>query len=795
MTTLDTPAGVEPVEAVDLTEVDRIVAEHGTEAGAAIPILQALQARFRYLPRPALERVCELTDISPVRMQGISTFYAQFRHIPMGQHLVSVCHGTACHVSGAQAITDALHRHLQIAEGDDTDPQKLFTVQKVACLGCCSLAPVMSVDGEIYGHLTQEGVGWALERFLRSLSRPKLPPERIAEGTMVGPRPQFRVSLVSCCVANGTMEVREALLREVERLGSAADVKCAGCVGLCDIAPFIDYIAPDGRLVRYAKVDPAAVREIVRRHVHPSGLARRAKGAYDRAADLLFTDAAWRSADDYDAAHDDAAISAFLGKQEHVVMEGSGRLDPLDLAEYEERGGYEALRKCLAEMTPEQVIATVEEAGLRGRGGAGYPAGAKWRTTARQPDDVKYIIMNGDEGDPGAFMDRTLLEAFPHRVLEGMVIAAYAVGAHEAYLYIRHEYPRATERILGAIDQATTAGYLGDDVLGSGFGLRLHVREGAGAFVCGEETGLMASIEGRRGTPRFRPPYPSELGLWGRPTCINNVETYANVPWIIRNGPAAFAAIGTPESRGTKVFALAGAVRRGGLIEVPMGITVREIVEEIGGGVPDGHAFKAVQVGGPSGGCIPAALADTPVDYEDLTARGAMMGSGGIVVLDDTACMVDVARYFLDFTQNESCGKCTFCRVGTRRMLEILERLCKGATKARDLDELEALAGRVARASLCGLGRTAPNPVLTTLRYFRDEYEAHVDGRCPARRCVDLITFTITDRCIGCTRCAQHCPADAIEPRPYERHEIDQDACVRCGTCKGVCPVDAVEVE
>jgi NADH-quinone oxidoreductase subunit F len=391
-------------------------------------------------------------------------------------------------------------------------------------------------------------------------------------------------------------------------------------------------------------------------------------------------------------------------------------------------------------------------------------------------------------------MDRMMLESYPYRILEGMAVAATAVGAEEGVLYIRAEYPLAVTRVSEAIRRMEEAGYLGDDILGTGRRLSLRIMQGAGAFVCGEETALLQSIMGRRGMPRFRPPYPAEAGLWGKPTLVNNVETYALVPWIIRNGAGAFAALGTERSKGTKVFAMAGKVERVGLIEVPMGVTIRQCVEEIGGGVAGGRRFKAVQIGGPSGGCVPERLADVPVDYEALLEVGAMMGSGGLVVLDDTDCMVDIARYFLSFTQDQSCGRCTPCRVGTRRMLDILERLCGGEGRKGDLEELASLARYIKQASLCGLGKTAPNPVLSTLEYFRDEYEAHIEGRCPAGRCKALITYSITDDCIGCTRCAQHCPAEAIAMRPYERHEIDNEKCVRCDTCRQICPVDAVEV-
>ncbi len=411
-----------------------------------------------------------------------------------------------------------------------------------------------------------------------------------------------------------------------------------------------------------------------------------------------------------------------------------------------------------------------------------------------QPSPVKYIICNGDEGDPGAFMDRMLLESFPYRVIEGMIIAARAVGAHQGYLYIRAEYPAAVRQISFALQRCRERGFLGDSIMGTPHGLNLSIKQGAGAFVCGEETALIHSIEGQRGTPRVRPPYPAESGLWGKPTLINNVETYALLPWIFRNGGDAFAEFGTESSRGTKVFALAGKVVRGGLIEVPMGVTVREIVEEIGGGVCPGRRFKAVQIGGPSGGCVPAELADTPVDYEALAKVGAIMGSGGMVVLDNTDCMVDIARFFLRFTQNESCGKCTFCRVGTKRMLDIMDRICAGKGRSGDIKQLEQLSGTVSAGSLCGLGKTAPNPVLSTLRHFRDEYEAHLKGRCPAGKCQDLIHYEVSSDCIGCTLCAQHCPVDAIPFTPYERHKINDDQCTRCDTCRSVCPETAVVI-
>ncbi len=785
--------GATGADSVDLSYVDRVVERTGRDREAVIPILQALQEHYRYLPAEALRRVCELTDITPAEVTGVATFYTQFRHRPVGEHLIRVCHGTACHVKGAEQVTEAIYRLLDIPEDEDTDRDGLFTIERVACLGCCTLAPVIQIDGVTYGHLSSDNVADAVKDFLELDRRGLLTPApKGAEGGADG-LAEIRIGIGSCCIAGGSMDVRRALEGAVNELAAPAVVKPVGCVGMCHRTPLVEVVVPGEEPALYAKVRPRDAEGIVRRHFEPHGL-RRVRAAVSSALDHLLDDRSWRPVTRYALDVRDAPVCSFLGRQVHIATEYGGCLDPFDIDEYLDGGGFEALRTCLMEMTPEQVIDEVKRSGLRGRGGAGFPTGLKWELVRREEGEPKYIICNGDEGDPGAFMDRMILESYPFRVLEGMIIGAYAAGCHEGVLYIRAEYPLAVQRVWNAIRRCEERGLLGEDILGSGFDLRLGIREGAGAFVCGEESALLASVEGRRGNPRLRPPYPSEQGLWGRPTLINNVETWVVVPWIIREGAEQFAALGTERSKGTKVFALAGKVKRGGLIEVPMGITIGEIVEEIGGGVAEGREFKAVQIGGPSGGCIPAELADTPVDYEALTGVGAIMGSGGLVVLDDSDCMVDVAHYFLEFTQRESCGKCTPCRIGTRRMLEILDRISTGEGEEGDLARLEELALMVKRSSLCGLGQTAPNPVLSTLRYFRDEYQAHIEGRCPAGKCRALIRYEITDECIGCTKCAQACPADAIEMRPLQVHEIDQERCIRCGTCASVCPVDAVEV-
>jgi NADH:ubiquinone oxidoreductase subunit F (NADH-binding)/(2Fe-2S) ferredoxin/Pyruvate/2-oxoacid:ferredoxin oxidoreductase delta subunit len=483
-------------------------------------------------------------------------------------------------------------------------------------------------------------------------------------------------------------------------------------------------------------------------------------------------------------------------KEVRVVLRNCGKIDPENIEDYIAEDGYQALGKVLSEMTPEQTIQCVAASGLRGRGGAGFPAGKKWQITRDVPDFPKYLTCNADEGDPGAFMNRRVLEGDPHSVLEGMIIAAYAIGASRGYIYCRAEYPLAVRTLNIAIQQARAMGFLGENILGSGFSFDLEVRQGAGAFVCGEETALMASIEGHRGEPRPRPPFPSVKGLWGKPTNNNNVETYANVPQIILNGPEWFAGMGTERSKGTKTFAIAGDVCNTGLIEVPLGITLREVIFDVGGGIPNNKKFKAVQIGGPMGGCLPARFLDLPVDYEALTSAGAMMGSGGFVVMDEDTCMVDIARYFMDFTQDESCGKCTPCRVGTRRILDILQRICGGEGRQGDIELLESLCAEIQATSLCGLGQGAPNPVLSTLQHFRDEYEAHIyEKRCPARVCRSLIRYSILEGpCTGCTVCARNCPVEAISGERRQLHHIDPDTCIRCGICMQVCNFNAITV-
>jgi len=771
--------------------VDGIVAKQGTSVEAVIPILQAIQEAYHYLPVEALERVCATTDISPSRITGISTFYGQFRHQPAGKHSIKICTGTACHVKGALQVYDGFRRELKLKGLEDTDSQGLFTIEKVACLGCCTIAPVIRIDSVTYGQVAPEKAGEILNDFL--LNKATLQPEEHpAEPSGPNGQGEIRIGLGSCCIASGSSEVKSALEKILSEAHIHLDVKQVGCVGICHQVPVLEIVKPGEPAAYYAKIKPEEVKDVVLSHFRPEGFFNRLKIDVVGLFEQILRDGTPLSVRRYRAEERDTPVAEFLDPQMNIATENRGVVRPTDLAEYRRSGGFKALTQCLKEFTQQQVIDTIFESGLRGRGGAGFPTGKKWKMVKEEKASSKYVICNGDEGDPGAFMDRMILESYPFRVIEGMIIAGFATGAQEGIFYIRAEYPLAVSRVNEALDKCSDAGFLGDDILDSGFAFQIRIFEGAGAFVCGEETALIASVEGNRGLPRIRPPYPAKSGLNGKPTLVNNTETFAFISWIIRHGAEKFARIGINGSKGTKVFALAGKVNRGGLIEVPMGMSIRRIVEEIGGGIAGGKAFKAVQIGGPSGGCIPASLADLTVDYEGLMEVGSMMGSGGMVVLDETDCMVDIAYYFLSFTQSQSCGRCTFCRIGTRRMLELLEKIRSGKGVPEDLKTLEHLAGSIKQGSLCGLGKTAPNPVISTLVYFREEYEAHLQGRCPAGKCAPLISYTVTDECIGCTKCAQRCPSEAIEYKPFEKHFIDQEKCIKCGTCRQVCPENAI---
>ena len=574
---------------------------------------------------------------------------------------------------------------------------------------------------------------------------------------------KINVGMASCGLASGALSVFDSLK---EAIGHEVPVLRTGCVGSCSYEPIVDIISDNGEIFRYKNVTTEIVKEIVEIHV---------KGGNPLNEYLLHQD-------------------IILEKQFRVVMRNKGNIDPESIGDYESQEGYAAFQQVLTEMTPKDVINEVKKSGLRGRGGAGFPTGLKWEFTYKEKSDLKYVICNADEGDPGAFMDRNILESDPHSVIEGMLIAGYAIGSDSGFIYCRAEYPLAIKRLKVAINQAQERGYIGDNILGKHFSFNITIKEGAGAFVCGEETALMASIEGKRGNPRPKPPFPAQSGLWSKPTNINNVKTFANIAWIIRNGWEEFHKIGVEHSTGTAIFSLAGNIKQPGMVEVPMGTSLREIIFDIGGGILDDKEFKGVQTGGPSGGCLPSSHLDSPVDYETMAASGSIMGSGGMIVLNEDNCMVKLAHYFLTFTQEESCGKCVPCRVGTRAMLIILDRIIKGEGEERDLMILEELAHTVKMGSLCGLGQTAPNPVLTTLKYFRSEYQSHIlEKRCLAKDCQDLIEYAVDeDTCNGCTLCTRNCPVNAVSGEKGKVHYIDLILCIKCGICYSSCPKNAI---
>jgi NADH-quinone oxidoreductase subunit F len=774
--------------------VDGIVSRHGTSVEFVIPILQDIQQEFHFLPEAALKRVCEITDISPARITGISTFFSQFRHHQAGKHMIRVCTGTACHVKGALHVYDAFRRELKLVDREDTDAEGTFTIEKVSCLGCCTLAPVVRIDDVTYGHVLPEKTGEILRDFLLK-NNTVTTGIKESKNRQLKEQGEIRIGLGSCCIASGSSDVKAELEKTLMEARINVNVKQVGCVGICNQVPVLEVIKPGDQTAFYAKIRPEDVRQIILSHFRPEGFLNRMKTRFSGILENMVEDGFPHTFQKYDLEQRDTPVSMFMTPQVSIATENRGVIKPCDFDEYLKEGGFRALKHCLTMQNRQDVIDEIKQSGLRGRGGAGFMTGVKWQHVKDQDGYEKFIICNGDEGDPGAFMDRMLIESYPFRIIEGMLIAGYSTGASQGVFYIRAEYPLAVRRIREAIRICREKGIIGNRIMDSGFSFEARVFEGAGAFVCGEETALISSIEGNRGTPRVRPPYPAISGLNGKPTLVNNVETFSLVSWIIRHGAAEFAKIGSSGSKGTKVFALAGKINGGGLIEVPMGISVRRIIDEIGGGIANGKQFKAVQIGGPSGGCLPASMADLPIDFEALREAGAMMGSGGLIVLDETDCMVDIAHYFLSFTQNQSCGKCTFCRIGTRRMLELLDKIRSGKGKEEDLARLEKLAQSTQKGSLCGLGKTAPNPVLSTLHYFRHEYEAHLHGRCPAGKCSAIIQYVVTEKCIGCTICARKCPADAIAFKPYEVHLIDQEKCIKCDICRQVCPADAILVE
>lgn len=576
----------------------------------------------------------------------------------------------------------------------------------------------------------------------------------------------------SCGIAAGANKVYTAIEEELNKRSLKIDLKVTGCIGMCYLEPIVEVIDDNGKKTTYVKVAPESIDKMMEKVL--------SKG---------------KEFDEFKILPEDEES---LLKQQRIALRNCGKINPQSIDEYIARGGYEAIEKCVVNMSPREVIEEIKVSSLRGRGGAGFPTWFKWKAAADSMEYPKYMICNADEGDPGAFMDRSILEGDPHNLIEGMLIGGYAIGAKEGIIYVRAEYPLAIQRLKGAIEEARQRGYLGKNLFNEkNFNFDLRIKAGAGAFVCGEETALIASLEGERGMPRLKPPFPAQKGYWQMPSNINNVETLANIPWIIANGGENFAKIGTEGSKGTKVFALTGKIKKGGLVEVPMGISLREIIFGIGGGIKEDKPFKAVQMGGPSGGCIPHSLLDTKVDYDSITKTGAIMGSGGMVVMDESTCMVEMARFFLDFTRKESCGKCIYCRIGTMRMLEILTRICDGEGQDGDIELLEELGSNIKEGSLCGLGQTAPNPVLSTLKYFREEYEKHIyEKKCPAKQCRNLLAYTIIEsKCIGCGLCLKNCPTGAIIGEKKDTHFIEKSLCIQCGKCHEVCKFQAIDVQ
>ena len=786
----------------NLALIDSIIDGHDTDPTNLIMILQDVQAKLSYLPPEAIEQISKKLNLPKAQIYGVTTFYKSFYLKPRGKHKVDICEGTACHIRGASVLMSQVSEELGIKAGGTTADGR-YSLNSVHCVGACAMGPVAVIDGTYHGNVTVRELSKEIKKCC-SVDLECARPAEINESTTVlikdridspekfrqlkqailGEKPVDEPKIMVCagtgCLAKGSIKVAEALNRELVAAGMDIPVKMGlktvGCQGFCEKGPLV-IISPEN--IFYNRVLPEDAVDIIRDTVINKKIVDR----------LLY--------------HEPGAVSGiarykeipFFAGQKRIALRNVGSVNPLDIYDYIAHGGYSALVKTLYTMKPDQVIAEIERSGLRGRGGGGFSTGAKWRTTAKAPSSIRYVICNGDEGDPGAFMDRSIMEGDPHSVIEGMIICAYAVHADHGYIYVREEYPRALKHLQSAIDQARQSGLLGRNIAGTPFTFDIKINRGTGAFVCGESTALMQSIEGKVGEPRAKYIRSAERGLFDKPTVLNNVETFVNIPVIIDKGADWFNATGTPGSSGTKVFSVVGKVKNTGLVEVPMGITLRKIIYDLCGGIIADKKFKAVQTGGPSGGCLPESKLDLQVDFDTLTNEGSMMGSGGMIVMDEDTCMVDVARYFTDFLAQESCGKCAACRFGLDNLHSVLERICAGEGESGDIAKIEKLLNVLENGSLCGLGKTAPNPVRSTLTHFKDEYFAHIEEkRCPAGVCRNLISYEITEACTGCRRCARTCPQKAISGNKKEQHSIDQKLCKKCGICKANCNCDAVTV-
>lgn len=784
--------------------VEEILRRYPPEQSSLIMVLQDVQAALGCIPKEAVDTIAVRLGIPRSQIYSVASFYKALSLEPRGKHRIDVCTGTACHVRGAGLLVHQLSRELGVEPGGTT-PDREITLNTVHCVGACAMGPVVVLDGEYHGEMTPDkllkqvrkccsGDGPSRESAgvaKTTAAKEEKPRKKLANREELESvrdrlrnerRPDAPAVLVCAgtgCIANGSLKTAEALDRALRDAGVDHPVelvlKKTGCHGLCEKGPLVVF-HPAGTI--YTRVKPADAAEIVEKTILKKETLQR----------LLY-----RGPEAGETIEDFRRIPFYAMQQRHVLR-NVGRIDPEDIRDYLIHGGYAALSKALSTMSPEAVIQEVERSGLRGCGGGGFSTGRKWRSCVAAPGEVRYVICNADEGDPGAFMDEGILEGDPHAVIEGMLIGAYAVGAKDGFIYIRDEYPRAVARFRKAVEDARTWGFLGEDILESGFSFDIAISRGGGSFVCGESSALMQSVAGKVGEPRAKYIRSTERGLYDQPTVLNNVETFANIPLIIERGAAWFASIGTEKSKGTKAFALVGKVNNTGLVEVPMGTTLRTIIFDIGGGIRGGRKFKAVQTGGPSGGCLPEDKLDLPVDFDSLTAEGSMMGSGGMIVMDEATCMVDVARYFTTFLTEESCGKCAACRLGLERMKEILDGICAGNGRPEDIERMEELFVVLDDASLCGLGKSAANPIRSTLRYFREEYEAHIrEKRCPAGVCRSLITYTIDpELCTGCLVCGRACPAGAITGEKNEPHVIDEALCDRCGICAAMCKFNAI---